>query len=193
MIASPSAWALGSLPSVSIVNEIATGIPAAIAARVDAERLLDVGHRDRRDHVRGGLGKGPDLLGVVLLRLVRGHLSGRVVAVVLRTDTAADHDRRAILAGLGAKLLHQLDRLAVELRQLLVGVADLRRPVRIRTPGGAFEHEPEAVLARQGHIWLEVGPQLALARIVLEQVECSELGQVEPAVEDQVGLEAAVG
>ena len=49
------------------------------------------------------------------------------------------------------------------------------------------------MLGRQGEVGLEVAPELLGSLLVLEQVEGGEAGQVEPAVEDQRGLEAAVG
>jgi hypothetical protein len=49
------------------------------------------------------------------------------------------------------------------------------------------------VLARQGQVGREVPAQLRAAALVGQQRERGEAGQVEPAVEDQRGLQAAVG
>ena len=60
-----------------------------------------------------------DLGRVIVLRRLRGKQLAGVVAVVLRSDATADHDRRTGLALLIPDQLQERDCLAVELVELL--------------------------------------------------------------------------
>jgi hypothetical protein len=82
---------------------------------------------------------------------------------------------------------------AVGVVELVLRVAELVRPVRVGAPRCRVEDEADALLARDGDVGLEVGAQLVGARVVLEEVEGGEAGQVDAPVEDQRGLEATVG
>ena len=169
-------------------------MPGGLRGSRDPDRLLDVGHRERRDHVGLGVGEGADLGRVVLGGLIGGELPLGVVAVVLRPDAAADHDRRDVVLVPVAQLRHQCDRPPVHRVQLRRAVADLRPPSRARAPGRALQHEAGAVLLGELEVGHEVAAQLLGApSSLLEQIEGGELGQVEPAVEDQGGLDPAVG
>jgi hypothetical protein len=169
-----------------------TGSPASRAARATPIASSAYVHRDRGDHVGRGVGEGRDLGGVVVLPLPRGELRGRVVAVVLGADAAADHDGRPGLV-VAADLLHEGDRLAVQVVELLRRVADLGRPAGARPPGGALEHEADFVPAGERHVRRVVGAQRLRPLFVLEEVECREQGQVEAVVEDEGRLDAAIG
>ena len=124
---------------------------------------------------------------------VGAHRPRRAVAVVLRPHATADHHRSIAAPGAVAELLHQLDRPAVEGVELLRRHADAGRPVRIGTPGRALEHEAGAGLPRQGEVRLVVAPELIQSLVVVEQDEGGELGQVEPLMEDEGGLDTPVG
>jgi hypothetical protein len=155
--------------------------------------LLDIGERDRGDHVGGGVGERLDLGGVVTPgRLSRQQL-GWVVAVVLRTHAAADHDGGRPVGLPFPNLLEQRDRLAVHLVELPGVVTDLGRPPRTGPPGRALEHEAQFRLACESHVGLVVGAELLGARFVLEHVEGREEGQIQALVEDQNSLDPAVG
>ena len=136
----------------------------------DPDRLGRVGHRDRGDHVGGGVREGRDLDRVVLLRRVAVQDHGRVVAVVMGADAAADDDRRGVVVVLVAELLHQRDRPAVERVQLLGRVAEPLGPARVRAPRRALEDEPRAVIACERRVGLEVAPQRGRAGVVAAAV-----------------------
>lgn len=154
--------------------------------------LADMGHGHGGDHVGGRLGEGPDLLGVVLLRLVRGHQLRRVVAVAARADTARDdHRRRGVARGV-ADLLGERDRRPVGRVQFVARVPEPPGPVGVRAPGGRVEDEPRPLAAGDVEIGAVVVTQRPGPVLVPEQVERREVRQVDPAVEYQRGLEPAV-
>ena len=69
------------------------GHRAGLGGAHHADGLGGVGQGQGRDQVGLGLGQGLDLGAVVGLGLVLGHEPRRVVAVVARAETAADHHR----------------------------------------------------------------------------------------------------
>jgi hypothetical protein len=91
-MAAPNVCPVGSLPSVSTVKEMATGMPPFWAAR-DPHGLLDVVHRDRAHHVRTGVGEGVDLRPVVFGRVVRRHRAVGHVPVAAGTHAPTEDDR----------------------------------------------------------------------------------------------------
>src|SRR5690606_18651236 len=85
-----------------------------------------------------------------------------------------------------------LDGTAVRIRELPGVVAELRTPVRVGASGRRLQDEARAVARGGFEIWLEIVAQGGDARVVLQQVERGEAGEVQPLVEHQRGLEAAV-
>jgi hypothetical protein len=61
-----------------------------------ADRFVGVGHRHDRHHVGLGLGEGGDLDGVIGAGRIGLQVRGGAVAVALRSDAAADDDRRDV-------------------------------------------------------------------------------------------------
>jgi hypothetical protein len=66
-------------------------------------------------------------------------------------------------------------------------------PVRVRAPRRRVEDDPDAGLAGDLEVGPEVVPQRTDALLVVEQDERGEVRQLEPLVEDQRRLHAAVG
>jgi hypothetical protein len=130
---------------------------------------------------------------VIGLGLLGGHHLTRVVAVAARADAAADHHRRLIALEDSAQVLQQGDGLLVDLRHVGLGVAELGAPVGGGAPGRALQDEAAPVLAGDRGVGAEVAPERRLARLVLHQVEGGEVGQVDPVVENQGGLDPTVG
>ena len=129
---------------------------------------------------------------MVLLRSFGGEQFVRGVAVTLRANAAADHERRLRALVPLADFLHQLDRSAVQGIELGDGVAEPRRPGRARAPRRALEHETDAELAGQLGVAGVVAPERLGALFVPEQVDGGELRQVEAVVEDERRLETAI-
>src|SRR4051812_10686940 len=92
-----------------------------------------------------------------------------------------------------ADLLGQRDGRAVGGVEVVEGVAEPVRPIGAGAPGRGVDDEAHAALTSQGEVRGEVGAQLVAAGLVAQQGEGGEAGQVEPAVEDQRGLQTAVG
>ena len=72
-------------------------------------------------------------------------------------------------------------------------VAELGAPVGAGPPGRALEDEAHAVGARDVDVALVVADQELPALDIAQQREGREEGQVQPVLEDQAGLDAAVG
>ena len=159
----------------------------------DADRLLDVGHGDRGDEIGAGLGEHPHLAGMIGLRLLGGHVAVGRVAVAARAEAAADHHRRARrLLGV-ADRVQEVDRGGVGRVERLGRIAERRAPVRVRPPGGALQHQAAAVALGERNVGREVARELRPARLGAQQVEGGEVRQLLALVEDQRGLDAAVG
>src|SRR5262249_28683080 len=114
------------------------------------------------------------------------------IAVTARTDAAADHDWRIDCGKLIAQLTHQVDGLAVGSCKCSRRVAKLITPVGAGAPGRALQDEARAVRCRNARIAGEIGTQRRRALLVLHQMECREVRELETSVEDQVRLDAAV-
>ena len=117
---------VGSRPSVSSVNEIATGMRGLAAAR-DAEASALLVMVIARHHVGAGFAEGPICARVVGLGLVRGHDPPGIVAVAARTDAAADHHRRlrAPVTRRGARAISAMASCGSRRRASCGGVAEL--------------------------------------------------------------------
>jgi hypothetical protein len=166
--------------------------PSSAGRARDADRFLRVGHRERRDEVDARVDEDSDLLGVVRLGRLGGESRRRAVPVALGADAAADHDR-VDPVGVGVShVLEQRDRPAVELVELVQRDAEHLRPVRARTPGRALEHQSGAVLDGDVGVGVVVRAQPGGALVRRQEGERRELREVEPVVEDEHRLEAAV-
>ena len=167
--------------------------PGRLRRPGDADRLVEVGHGHRRHQVDAGRLEHPDLQGVIVLGLRRGHVAVGRVAVAARPDAAREHHRaRRRLLGV-ANRREQRDRVAVRRIEGLGRVAERGAPVRVRAPGRALEHQPAAVAFRQRHVGRVVALERRAALRSAQQVEGREGRQVEPVVEDQRRLDPAVG
>jgi hypothetical protein len=158
----------------------------------DPDRLVHVRHRDRGDEVGAGGREGAGLGGVVALGFARRHLPAGLVAVAARADHAADQRRRRRILSVRPQRLGERDRLAVDPVERGGVVAELRAPVAARAPGDGVEEEPRAVLVRRRQVRTEVIAERRAAIRVVEQRERREGRQLDPATEDERGLEAAV-
>jgi hypothetical protein len=142
----------------------------------DPERLVGIGDRDRRHHVRLGFGERPDLRRLIAPGLVGGHQRRWLVAVAAGPDAAAHDHRRTIPVDLGADLDQHVDCLPVGGRERLIGVAEPLRPVGACPPGGRLEDEPGPRLARDRRVVAVVAAQRLDAGLVVEQHERREVG-----------------
>ena len=82
---------------------------------------------------------------------------------------------------------------AIEIRQLGGGVAEALGPVPAGPPGGGFEDEPDPEPPRDPGVGAKVLLERRLAVGPAQQRVGGEVGQLEPVLEDQGGLDAAVG
>ena len=87
----------------------------------------------------------------------------------------------------------QRDGAAVEVVERAPAVAQLRSPVAAGAPGGALQHQSGAVPHREIGVALEVAFQRLDARLALQQHERRKGGKLQAVVEDQRGLDAAIG
>ena len=135
-------------------------------------------HRDRGDHVGAGVDERVDLRLVDALRVVERHRRARDVAVAARPDAAAHDDRPGYPRGMfGFELLHEGDRIAVELAHRVRIEAELGAPIDARTPSRALEHEARARSAgSELEVAAEVAAQLLAPGLRPQQHECRELG-----------------
>ena len=92
-----------------------------------------------------------------------------------------------------AQAFEQGDGAAVQLGELCRRVPEPLRPVGVRAPGRGLEHDPDAALARDADVWLEVAAQGVRAALAREQVVGREVREVEAVVEDEGRLDPAVG
>ena len=92
-----------------------------------------------------------------------------------------------------AQLQHERDRIPVGLGQRRVRIAELLAPVGAGPPRRALEDEADALPPRKPGIAGIVVAQRRAAALVAQEVEGSEIGQLEPLVEDQRPVDAAVG
>ena len=133
-----------SRPSVSTVNEIATGRPTSLAARDDPGRLADGGQRQGGDHVRAGRRRRRgSAVGGRIRRPRPRSCRARLVAVAARPDLPADQRGRP--AGPGVPLpqaAQERDGRRVDPRQPGRVVAEPGAPVRVGPPGRRLEQEP---------------------------------------------------
>src|SRR5690606_13174295 len=91
--------------------------------------------------------------------LVSCHGFAWIVAIAARPDTAGDDHGGLRRFKLLAHFLEQLDRLAIGSFQILEGIAELRGPIRIGSPGCAFKDEAEPPLLRYFCMASVVGTQ----------------------------------
>lgn len=159
----------------------------------DPDRLVGVGHGDRRHHVGAGLGEGSDLQAVIGFGVQGGHDLPGIVAIAARADAAAYHHGRGRRFMAGAQVVHQLHRLPVHRRDVVGRVAELGAPVGAGPPGRALQDETHAVGLGDGDVAFVVARERGPAVGIAEQVEGREVGQVEAVLEDQRGLDTAVG
>ena len=173
------------------MNEIATGIPALSAAR--AIPIASSGYVSVSPEIMSAPASASVSTCAEWYRSASfgGHQRSRPVGVVAGADGAADDHRGRRMVG--ANLLDQPDRLPVGVREPLGVVVEPVAPIGVRTPRRGVEDEADAALAREHRVRLEVRAQLAGPGVALEQRERSEAGQVDPALERQDRLHAAVG
>ncbi len=159
----------------------------------DADRFRDVVHRDGGHHVGVGPAEGVHLRRMVEFRLLGGHRAAGHVAVAARPDAAADHHRRTRRLVDAPELLHHGDRFVVHADDRALAIAEPGAPVGARPPGRRLQHEAKAILRRERRVApVIIAQQVAAGRLV-EQVEGGKIGEVDAVVENQAGLDAAVG
>ena len=132
------------------------GVPGG---RGDADRLLDVGHRDRRDQIGLGGGERAHLGGVVVAGLLGAHPLAGLVAVAPGPDAAADHDRGRRRLVAAPDLAEQRHGRPVDIGQALDRVALAGAPVGVGPPRRRLQHDAQAVPGGDGHVGLEVADQ----------------------------------
>ena len=138
-------------------------------------------------------GERADLNGVIALGLVSRHRLAGVGNLSARADATADHRGDTVGRSRRPDLLGEIDRRTVGGVEPLRRVTEPGRPIRVGTPGRRLDHQPCAEFARDDHIVVVVAAQADPVVGVLEQREGSEERQVDAVMEDQVGLDAAVG
>ena len=163
----------------------------AFAAVRNPDRFGDVGHGQRGDEVRAGTGQRRNLTPVIVLRFGGRHDVARVISVAAGADAAADDARHVAIIGL--ERTSPLHRLSIEVVELLLSEAELGRPVRARAPACSDELEAGAEAPSQ----VQVRPDIVVQRLLTfggpQQHHRCEERQVDTAVEDQVGLDPAIG
>jgi len=114
------------------------------------------------------------------------------VAVAAWADAATDDDRLHVRVAFpnGDELI---DRGAVDPVELDGAVADGGAPLGVRPPCRRLEHGADAVAPGDVDVVLEVGVEQLAPPFVVEQRERGERRQVDIVVEDEIGLEPAVG
>ena len=83
--------------------------------------------------------------------------------------------------------------LAIGRGNLLARVAELVSPIGACTPGGAFKDEAHTIRFRDGHVTLVVACQRLAPGLLPQEVESGKMRQFQPLVENQGGLDAAIG
>ena len=173
---------------------MATGMRGLHCRLCHADGLVGIGHCDRRHHVRTRLARArrSDAHGRSS-RLPGAHHLARIIAVAARADAPADDDRRVAVLVLVPQIDHQPDGLAIGRGDLIARVAELVPPVGACAPGRAFEDEPHAIGFRDGHVTLVVARQRLAPGLLPQEMERGKMGQLQPLVENQGGLDAAIG
>ena len=174
---------LGSVPSVSTVNEIADGRAGPRGRARDADRFGARRHRDGRDHVRARGGQRFDLRPMHALRIGVRHRRSGDIAVAARAHAAADDDRaRNARDVLRLEVLHQCDRVAVDSAHRRSVEPELRAPVGAGAPGWTLENE--AGLGCRGgelEIAAEVAPQASAALRDSSSTKAANSGSAMPS------------
>ena len=167
--------------------------PRRLRRAHDADRFLDIIEREAAHHVGLSAAEHGDLLAVIIGRFPGAHGAPDFIAVATRTDVSRNDNRRLRRLVLPADVRQQFDRGAIDARERLTRITELRGPVRIGAPGVRLENKAEARVLRHGDIARVIGAQLGDAGLALHQVETREMRKVHAFVEDQRGLEPAVG
>jgi hypothetical protein len=118
---------------------------------------------------------------VVSLGLVGTHAVVGELGVAARSDRPGQDDRHSV-SGIRTHTFEKGNAAAVHSVEGIRRVAKLRAPVRARTPGRRVEHETDAALARDGDEAVEVLAKCALARLVVQQDERREEGELETGI-----------
>ena len=141
-----------------------------------ANRLIDIGHRDGRDHIDACADQRIDLVLMVAASFICRHLLTDGVAISARPEVSADEHWRLVLCVLIADRLHQLYSISIERFNLLFVVSEFSAPVTARTPGWRLENE--AAFGGEGNIRVttEVRAQRFATRLVFQEVECRKAG-----------------
>ena len=191
---------LDGLPQARTVRQAPIGLDREIqdhgdvgVARClgDAQPLVRIGQRQHRHEVAPGIGEDPDLMRVILARLLRGHHRPDGVSVATGPDAPADgHAVRRT----GCLDPHQEGNgIPVQRIELVPRVAERRPPVGGAAPRGGLEHVAHAVLLGHGQVLAVVAIEDGPAGVVLEEREGGERGEVPSGAEDDVGLDPRVG
>lgn len=91
------------------------------------------------------------------------------------------------------QVVHQVDRVDVDRGNVCRRIAELRAPVGACPPGRALKNEAHGVRARDVDIALVVSDQGLPALGIANQRKGREEGKILPILEDQAGLDSAVG
>ena len=130
---------------------------------------------------------------MVALRFLGRHRVGGVVSVTAWTDTATHHGGDSVGGRGGADLLGEGDGRPVDLVEPRRRVTELARPVGAGAPRRCLHHEARVMLAGDVQVAVVVPAQPLRTARVVEQRERREARQVEAVVENQLGLQSAVG
>ncbi len=129
---------------------------------------------------------------MIFLRLLHAHAGGGVVAVSARADIAADDNGGAAALDCFAHFEQKTDGDAVRVSERTRVVTKFCRPVRIRAPGGALQHNAYFLAECDIGITVKVFEQRLDAGARLQQVEGREMRQLHALMEHERGLESAV-
>ena len=167
--------------------------PERVGRAHHADRLAGVGQGQRTHGLGARLGERPHLGRVVVGRLVGVDRVARGVPVAARPDHPGHHDVGHPVAPLVRHPLQQLDSGPVRVGDRAYVVPEQGRPVRVRPPGRALEAEPGTDRTGDVGVPVVVGAEQGPALVGPHQRVRRELRQVHAVVEDQVGLQTAVG
>ena len=159
----------------------------------DADRFAGVGHRDGGGEIGAGRREGANLRRVIRARRRRQHHGIRPVAITARPDAPADDHGRSLGLELLPHVAQQLDGGPVDRVERARRVAEPGAPVGAGPPGGAFQHEADPAVARDRGVPGVVAAKRVDPSIGLQQVKRREQREIEPFLEDERGLDAAVG
>ena len=164
---------------------------ARLGGADDTDRLGRVRQGERGDEVGAGVGERLDLRTVIGLGGVGIHGSEIGVRVTARADAPADDDGRAGLPFPEPE--EEVDGPAIHVAQPGRVEAESLAPVGAGAPRQGFEHEAAVVGLAETQVAAEVLAHHQFGVAVVVQDETGEVGQVDPTVEDEVGLDPAVG